>query len=530
MKRRRIRIIAIALLGAFQIVASWASDFTVADKALRSGDYSAALAALKAQPTESRADLYGLLLRQGEIALGTGNPQLAEEIFEKASFQMPTATEAQAGLIRALLAQGRFKEASTEARRALQEAPENAQLIVAVAQLENHSGNMEAALSRLGKAQSSATHRLLTDAHLLRMAQADILIERGRYADARKALKDWLAHHPQDADALDALGQVEYALGNTVEGSRLRAAAAIRFHTQGDEMKAAAIQEWMSAMNLYAPPPAAPAPPRVTEATAPPPTETTPSPRQQEQPTPTPTSPATPRPPPRTLPEAKFESIRVPQGVSIKTGSGFVIDDGERVVTNAHVIGTAKQLTVRNGIGKVRKVWVEAVNKEDDLAVLRLETAYPGAWAIPRDRIEEPRPGRSCFVLGYPLSGTLGTTWPALTSGLISRTDGGMGGYMQITASLNSGNSGGPVVDDQGRLIGIVVAKLDTLKYAEKHGQMPEDVNFAIRPSLLMRLLNTLQQKVSESSPGLARMDAESVYELMLPSVVLVVAPQTGAN
>jgi S1-C subfamily serine protease len=525
MKRRRIRIIAIALLGAFQFVAAWASDFTVADKALRSGDYSAALAALKTQPTESRADLYGLLLRQGEIALGTGNPKLAEELFEKASFQMSTATEAQAGLIRALLAQGRFKEASTEARRALKEAPENAQLIVAVAELENRSGNAETALSRLDKAQSSATHRPLTDAHLLRMAQADILIERGRYADARKALKDWLNQHPQDADALDALGQVEYALGNSVEGSRLRATAAMRFHTQGDEMKAAAIQEWMSAMNLYAPPPAAP-PPRITEPTAPPPRETTPLPRQQEQPTLTPTL----RPPPRTLPEAKFETIRVPQGVRISTGSGFVIDDGERVVTNAHVIGSAKQLTVRNGIGKVRKAWVEAVNKEDDLAVLRLETAYPSEWAIPRDRIEEPRPGRSCYVLGYPLSGTLGTTWPALTSGLISRTDGGMGGYMQITASLNSGNSGGPVVDDQGRLIGIVVAKLDTLKYAEKHGQMPEDVNFAIRPSLLMRLLNTLQQKVSESSPGLARMDAESIYELMLPSVVLVVAPQTSAN
>ena len=521
MNRRCIRIIAIALLGAFQIVAAWASDFTVADKDLRSGDYSAALAALKAQPTESLADLYGLLLRQGEIALGTGNPKLAEEFFEKAGFQMPTATEAQAGLIRALLAQGRFKEANTEARRALKEAPENAQLIVAVAELENRSGNSEAALSRLGAAQSSATQRPLIDAHLLRMAQADILIERGRYADARKTLKDWLSQHPQDADALDALGQVEYALGNTVEGNRLRATAAMRFHTQGDEMKAAAIQEWLSAMNLFAPPPAAP-PPRITEPTAPPPREIKP----QEQPTSPPTSPPTPR----ILPEAKFEAIRVPRGVSIKTGSGFVIDNGERVVTNAHVIGTAKQLTVRNGIGKVRKAWVEAINQEDDLAVLRLETPYPGAWAIPRDRIEEPRPGRSCYVLGYPLSGTLGTTWPALTSGLISRTDGGMGGYMQITASLNSGNSGGPVVDDQGRLIGIVVAKLDTLKYAEKHGQMPEDVNFAIRPSLLMRLLNTLQQKVSDSSPGLARMDAESVYELMLPSVVLIVAPQTGAN
>jgi S1-C subfamily serine protease len=500
-----------------------ATDFTATDKALRAGHYESALAALKQVPTETREAIYGVFLRQAEIALGTGNPKLAEELFEKASYQLPTATEAQAGLIRALLAQGRFKEARTEARRALKEAPDDVLLAIAVAQLDNHSGQVEAALTRLSKAHSSLDQTNSELTQRLLMARVDILLERARYSDARQLLKDWLAKQPQDADALGALGQVEYALGNHLEGGRLRANAAMRYHVQGDEAKAASIRDWMSAMNLYAPPQTRESPhTRGTAKPLSPDIPSSPVPRTEYPERQAPPERATPRP----LPEARFDPIRVPQGATIATGSGFIIDSGERVVTNAHVVGTAKQVIIRNGIGKVRQAKVETLNEKDDLAVLRLENAYPREWAISRERMEEPRPGRKCYVLGYPLATTLGTTWPALTSGLVSRTEGGMGGHMQITASLNKGNSGGPVIDDQGRLIGIVVAKLDTLKYAEKHGSLPEDVNFAIRPSLLMRLLSSLQHKMSESRQELPKMDAESIYELMLPSVVLVVAPQ----
>jgi len=508
---------------------AWTADFSAVDQKLNAGDYEAALKELKGFPTDTRADLYGVLLRQAEIALGVGKAALAEELFEKASFQVPTATEAQAGLTRALMAQGRFKEAQAEVRRALKEAPGDVMLSIAVAQLENRMGQVDAALARLEKARAGLAPHAVAEAQALLIAQAEVLMERSRANEARQRLKDWLAQHPNDAAALDWLGQAEYALGNHGEGGRLRALAAMRYHTEGQLAKATSIAEWVAAQRLLHPgPPAWTQEPSKPEKTKPE-TVALPSPRLERAETPPPTfaPPAVAqKPAPRPLPEARFEPIHVPKGMAISTGSGFIIDGGERVVTNAHVVGDARQLIVRNGIGQVRKARVEVISKEDDLAILRLDAPYPSHWAIPRERIEEPRPGRSCYVLGYPLAGTLGSTWPALTSGLVSRTDGGKGGMMQITAALNSGNSGGPVVDDQGRLIGIVVAKLDTLKYAEKHGQIPEDVNFAIRPSLLIRLLSGLQQKVSEISHGFDQMDAESIYELMLPSVVLVVAPR----
>jgi S1-C subfamily serine protease/Tfp pilus assembly protein PilF len=531
--KTRHALFAVLFCGYFGI--SLATDFTATDKALRAGNHESAVAALKQVTAETREDIYGVLLRQAEIALGVGNATLAESLFEKAIFQMPTATEAQAGLTSALMAQGRVKEAQAEARRALREAPDDVMLGIAVAQMENRIGQPDAALARLEKSRSNLPGRAIAETRALLMAQVEILMERGRVPNAVSRLKDWLNRHPDDATALDWLGQAEYVLGNRSEGSRLRALAAMRYHTEGHEVKAAEIAEWMRAMALLHPMPAAKdvsktqTKPDTTQPAKPVTTPETTTPRIEyaEAPPVVRQSPENKRKPaPRPLPEARFDPIHIPKGATIATGSGFIIDGGERVVTNAHVVGEAKQITVRNGIGQVRKARVEVISKEHDLAVLRLESPYPANWAVSRERIEEPRPGRSCYVLGYPLAGTLGATWPALTSGLVSRTDGGLNGLMQITASLNSGNSGGPVVDDQGNLIGIVVSKLDTLKYAEKHGQMPEDVNFAIRPSRLLNLLSTLQRPVAHTESDHGKMDAEAVYELMLPSVVLVVAPQ----
>lgn len=478
------RIVLLALLWVTSNAAS-ALDFTPVDEKLNAGDYEAALKVLKALPAETRIDLYGVLLRQAEISLGLGKAQLAEELFEEASFQAPSATEAQAGLTRALMTQGRFREAQAEARRALKESPGDVMLSISMAQLENRAGQVEAALARLEKISAGLDRHAVPGARSILVALAEILLERGRVTEARRRLKDWLAQYPNDVAVLDRLGQIDDAAGNPDEGARLRALTArLRSSTPVLARDSGT-------------PGATSAPPTVVHSSA-----------------------------PRALPEVRFEPIPIPKGVSVSTGSGFIIDGGARVVTNAHVVGNARQLIVRNGIGQVRQARVEVLGKEDDLAILRLDTPYPAQWAIPRERIEEPRPGRTCYVLGYPLASTLGGTWPALTNGVVSRTEGGKSGLMQITAALNGGNSGGPVVDDQGRLIGIVVAKLDTLKFAEKHGTLPEDVNFAIRPSLLVRLLHGMGQGPLGEPQALSRMDAESIYELMLPTVVLVVANQ----
>lgn len=218
----------------------------------------------------------------------------------------------------------------------------------------------------------------------------------------------------------------------------------------------------------------------------------------------------------------QFDPVMVPENAAISTGSGFLIDQGRHVITNAHVIRGLQEIQVRNGLGKVRRARLLAIHDEEDLAVLALDTPYPAEWALNRSQIEEPMPGRACVVLGYPLSDILGAKWPALTTGHVSRTQGSDPNLIEITAALNSGNSGGPVVDHRGRLIGVVVSKLDTLKFAQEHGNLPQDVNFAVRPGLLQKVLGNIPATATASKVQ-PEMDAEAIYEYMLPSVVLIV-------
>lgn len=199
-----------------------------------------------------------------------------------------------------------------------------------------------------------------------------------------------------------------------------------------------------------------------------------------------------------------------------------MIDQGRHVITNAHVVRDTKEIQVRNGLGKVRHARLVALHDKEDLAVLALDAPYPAEWSLSRSQIEDPMPGRACVVLGYPLSDILGAKWPALTTGHVSRTQGADPNLIEITAALNAGNSGGPVVDHRGRLIGVVVSKLDTLHFAQEHGSLPQDVNFAVRPGLLKKVLASIP-----APEGIAKaqgeMDTEALYEFMLPSVVLIV-------
>ena len=62
---------------------------------------------------------------------------------------------------------------------------------------------------------------------------------------------------------------------------------------------------------------------------------------------------------------------------------------------------------------------------------------------------------------------------------------------MQIDAALQPGNSGGPVIDFQGNVVGVAVAKLDLIKFVELFNSVPENTNFAIKSSVLINFLNS---------------------------------------
>jgi len=141
-------------------------------------------------------------------------------------------------------------------------------------------------------------------------------------------------------------------------------------------------------------------------------------------------------------------------------GSGFIVGDGKYVITNHHVINGAKKIAVRNGTGKVTNASVAAYSKDYDLAILELSTPYPKIYSIDSKEFVIPKAGEDVISIGYP---GIGITFeqPTITQGIISKVFDDEMGIFLTTAAINSGNSGGPLFNLNGKLVGVSFAALD---------------------------------------------------------------------
>lgn len=169
------------------------------------------------------------------------------------------------------------------------------------------------------------------------------------------------------------------------------------------------------------------------------------------------------------------------------TGSGFVVDKQGTVVTNQHVVEDCSRIEVRHQGQKYPAKLVKA-DKNIDLAILRIKPGLPTA-TLRREPVEV---GQSVFVAGFPLAGLLSSDMN-FTPGMVSSLAGLRGDIteLQITAPVQPGNSGGPLLDDAGQVTGVVVSKLDALVIAEKIGDIPQNVNFAIKTDMLRLFLDS---------------------------------------
>ena len=198
-------------------------------------------------------------------------------------------------------------------------------------------------------------------------------------------------------------------------------------------------------------------------------------------------------------------------------GSGFIVGNGRYVITNNHVIEKAKRVAVRNGIGKVSNARVLKTSEKYDLAILQLETPYPSEYSIKAVDFEVPKFGDDVISIGYP---GIGMTYdkPTITQGIISKVFDDDVGVFMTTAAINSGNSGGPIFNLKGNLVGVTFAKLAKVKYLIAEGDIPTDMGYAIKSNLIKKVFE------HEENPEIktASYNKVEIYERMLPSVVLV--------
>lgn len=165
------------------------------------------------------------------------------------------------------------------------------------------------------------------------------------------------------------------------------------------------------------------------------------------------------------------------------SGTGFALTNNY-IVTNYHVIENAKSIQVQgvNGdFGTQYNAMVIATDKDNDLAILKLNKCTISSQRIPYSiKTATSEVGEEVFVLGYPLTSTMGDEIK-LTTGVISSRTGFQGdvSQYQISAPIQPGNSGGPLFDSKGNIIGIVSAK----------HKGAENVGYAIKVSYLRNLI-----------------------------------------
>ena len=199
------------------------------------------------------------------------------------------------------------------------------------------------------------------------------------------------------------------------------------------------------------------------------------------------------------------------------SGSGVVIGEHGEVLTNAHVVNACAQIHVRSATGDLAPAQLVGRDEKNDLAVIRSATPLPPV-AVFREG-SPVRAGDPIVVLGYPLSGLLATT-VNLTVGNVSAL-AGLGDdsrYLQISAPVQPGNSGGPLLDASGHLVGIVTGKLDAALVARFIGDIPQNVNFALKAEVVRTFLD---------SKGIAYQTARSERQLSPADVGEIARPFT---
>jgi putative serine protease PepD len=198
-------------------------------------------------------------------------------------------------------------------------------------------------------------------------------------------------------------------------------------------------------------------------------------------------------------------------GRAAASGSGFVIDDAGHVVTNEHVVENGSSFRVRFGEnGDPIPAKLLGADKSNDLAVLQVDLSKAGSAIQPVQLGSSGslEPGQPTIAIGSPF-GLEGTVTSGIVSALnrtIQAPNGfSISGAIQTDAAINPGNSGGPLLDSQGRVIGV------NSQIASQSGQS-SGVGFAIPVDQVKKVVPYLEkgQKVPHAYFGVGSGDAPS--------------------
>jgi hypothetical protein len=182
--------------------------------------------------------------------------------------------------------------------------------------------------------------------------------------------------------------------------------------------------------------------------------------------------------------------------ISASSGTGFFISSEGHIVSNNHVIDACHTVNI-NYQGDAKPAKVISRDRANDLALLQVDINPKDIFVISNNDamlLEE------VYVAGYPFGKSVSSSIK-VTKGVVSSLSGLGDNFsnIQIDAALQPGNSGGPIINNEGKVIGVAVAKLDFKQTIKTYGAIPENINFGVKSSVVNSFVKSNNIKTNKS-------------------------------
>jgi S1-C subfamily serine protease len=210
-------------------------------------------------------------------------------------------------------------------------------------------------------------------------------------------------------------------------------------------------------------------------------------------------------------------------GKTVKwSGSGFLITSQGHIITNHHVAPPGTKIQVITRFGALSATILKT-DETNDLTLLKVDGTFV---PIALSTSSKVRLGATVATIGFPNTEMQGFS-PKLTKGEISSLAGLRDDpkYFQISAAVQPGNSGGPLFDSSGNVVGVVTAKINQKAAIAKTGTIAENVNFAVKSIHLLAFLESTPEVFSQlPQPTTRSLGFEDVVAEAEKSAVLILA------
>ncbi|MEN6383906.1 MAG: trypsin-like peptidase domain-containing protein [Phycisphaerales bacterium] len=203
------------------------------------------------------------------------------------------------------------------------------------------------------------------------------------------------------------------------------------------------------------------------------------------------------------------------------TSTGFFISPNGYILTAYHAVERCENIQILHDKKKYTAI-IAAKDEALDIAMLKIDGNDFSYLPLSLNTVQT---GDQVFTMGYPQVSLQGTE-PKFTEGSISSLSGSGDNlnYFQISVPVQPGNSGGPLINQKGEVIGLVVARLNDISALLTTGAVPQNVNYALKSQYILSFLNA-SPELSKNIPSKGiSIERAAAIEIAKKSVVLITA------